>query len=496
MLLASIGCAPAPPAAPSGPAVVALDADPQSLDPRFGSDATAARVADLVHLGLTRGNDAARRLPALATRWEQPDPTTIVFTLRDDVRFPDGTPVTAADVRATYEAVLDPAVGSPKRAALAALAAVEAPDPRTVVMRLREPFPPFLDATGLGILPAARAREAAEVAVGAGPYQVRERRPGERIVLVANPGWPGPAPALDPLVLRIVPDAITRVLELARGGLDLSQDIPEPELLDWLAARPGLAVEQRTGTSFAYVALNCADPRLADRRVRRALAHALDRATLLRVVLGDHGRLATGMLAPEHWAYAPAPSARHDPARARRLLDRAGLRDPDGDGPAPRLRLVYKTSGVPLRRRLAEAIQAQLADVGIALDVRTYEWATLFADVRAGRFETTALAWVGIGDPDLYFLTLSSTMVPPAGYNRGHFASPVMDRLVTRARWATDPAERRRLYARIQRRAAHDLPVIPLWWEDRIVVRSTRLVGFAATASGALDTLAQARLRR
>lgn len=491
-----MACAPSPPATPVGPAVVALDADPQSLDPRFGADATASRLADLVHLGLTRGDDAARRLPALAIRWVQTDGTTIVFTLRDDVRFPDGQPVTSADVRATYEAVLDPAVGSPKRAALAALAAVETPDAHTVVMRLREPFPPFLDGTGLGILPAARARDAGEVTVGAGPYQVKERRPGERLVLVANPGWPGERPALDPLVLRIVPDAITRVLELARGGLDLSQDIPEPELLDWLAARPGLAVEQRSGTSFGYLALNLSDPRLADRRVRRALAHALDRATLLRVVLGDHGRLASGMLAPEHWAYAAAPSARFDPARARRLLDRAGLVDPDGPGPEPRLRLVYKTSGVPLRRRLAEAIQAQLADVGIALDVRTYEWATLFADVRAGRFETTALAWVGIGDPDLYFLTLNSTMVPPAGYNRGHFASPVMDRLTARARYATDPAERRRLYARIQRRAAHDLPVVPLWWEDRVVVRSARLEGFEPTASGALDTLARARLRR
>ena len=183
-----------------------------------------------------------------------------------------------------------------------------------------------------------------------------------------------------------------------------------------------------------------------------------------------------------------------DLARARRLLDRAGWPDPDGDGPAPRFRIVYKASSIPVRRRLAEAIQAQLAAVGIAVDVRTYEWGTLYADMRAGRFELAAMSWVGVADPDLYFMTLHSSMVPPAGLNRGRYASPAMDRLTARGRSVTDPAVRRRIYARVQRRAAHDLPVIPLWWEDRVVVRTTRLVGFEATPSGELRSLASARL--
>lgn len=481
------------PATPPETLVVALESEPQTLDPRFGSDAASSRVADLLHRGLTRDDGTGRRIPALARSWSWDDDTTLRFALRDDVAFADGTPVQAADVVATWQAVLDPATASPRRGALAAVAAIEAPDAVTVVVRLHEPAPAILDATGLGILPAGRAHDTREVAVGAGPFRLRERVPGERLVLEPNPHAPE-HPGVDRLELRVVPDPLVRVLELVRGGVHLVQDLPEPALLPWLTAQPGLRVSDQPGTSVAYLAVNCDDPRLARRRVRRAIAHALDRPALLALVQGSSGRLATGLLAPEHWAYATAAPPRFDPARARRLLDRAGFPDPDGDGPLPRLRLVYKTTALGPRRRLAEAIQAQLADVGIALDVRTYEWATLFGDVRAGRFELAALAWVGIGDPDLYRLTLHSTMTPPAGYNRGRFASPVMDRLTTRARHTTDPATRQRLYARIQRRAARDLPMIPLWWEDRVVVQSARLHGFTPTPSGALDGLATARL--
>jgi peptide/nickel transport system substrate-binding protein len=395
-------------------------------------------------------------------------------------------------VQATYEAVRDPALASPKRAALAMLAAVEAPDDATVVMRLREPAAPFLDATGLGILPAARARDPGEVLVGAGPFRLMDARRGDRLVLAPNPGYPGGAPRIEPLVVRTVPDEVVRMLELRRGGVQLVQDTPEPEVVHWLARAPALVVRQRPGTSFNYLALNLRDPRLARRRVREAIALAVDRDLLRRTVLGGAARLASGLLVPEHWAFAPVPTPPHDPRRARHLLDRAGYPDPDGPGPRARFRLVYKTTGQPGRRRLAEAIQAQLAEVGIALDVRTYEWGTLYADVRSGNFEVTALAWVGVSDPDLYYLAFHSGMGPPTGYNRGRYASPIMDRLTVRGRETVDTDRRRAVYARVQRRAAHDLPVIPLWWEDRVVIHSRRLQGFEPTPNGDLRGLARA----
>lgn len=483
------GCGGAP--APPPGFVVALDSEPQSLDPRLGIDANASRVADLLHVGLTRSGPRAERVGELARSWIQADPTTLVLTLRDDFRFADGTFVTADDVRATYEALRDPASASPRRPGLDAIAAVEAADHYTVVFRLRHPFPPILEATGLAVLPAAEALRGG-MPMGAGPYRLVNAHARERIVLEPNPYWPGPAPRLPRLTFRVVPDPVMRVLELQRGSIHLLQESLEPEIATALGREPALRVRRAPGSSVAYLALNHRDPRLADRRVRRAIALALDREQLTRAALGDAGRPATGFLPPQHWAYAPLAPPRHDLRRARRLLDRAGHPDPDGLGPLPRFRILYKASSQPSRRRFAEAVQAQLARVGIALDVRTYEWGVLFADVRTGNFQMAALAWVGITEPDHFFLTFHSSMLPPAGYNRGHYSSPVMDRLTTTARYAPTPADRRRWYARVQRRADRDLPVIPLWWEDRVVVHTATLEGFEPAPSGDLRPLAEA----
>jgi peptide/nickel transport system substrate-binding protein len=286
-----------------------------------------------------------------------------------------------------------------------------------------------------------------------------------------------------------------RILELDAGSIDLLQETFEPELVTYLRARPGLTVSRTPGTSVAYLALGFGDPRLRNRRVRRALALAIDRDGLVTSLLGDTARPATGLLAPEHWAYRTTPKPRHDPRRAGRLLDRAGYPDPDGPGPAVRFRLVYKTSTQPARRRIAEAIQADLAAVGIALDIRTYEWGTLFADVRQGRFELAAMTWVGVADPDLYRLAYHSAMTPPTGLNRGRYASRPFDRLARRAQRTLDPTRRRHLYGRIQRWAAHDLPAIVLWWEDRLVATTDRLQGFSPQPSGDLRGLATATLR-
>jgi peptide/nickel transport system substrate-binding protein len=487
----AIGCAE--PAEPPRGLTIALESDPQSLDPRFGVDAASARLADLLHVGLTRADPRLGRTPEAAIRWRWVDPLTLEMTLRDDLRFADGSPLTAADVRATYEAVAG-VVPSPRRAAVAALDRVEARGRDGVVFRLARPDAAFLDATGLPILPARLAASPGEVTLGAGPFRLVAARRGDRLVLAPNVHWPGGPPRIDPVVLRVVPDATVRVLELERGGVGLLQEPLEPEILARLRERPGVQVSVTPGTSVAYLAFNFRDPRLADRRVRRAIASALDRRRLGEWLLGGTGRLASGLLTPEHWAFAPAPLPSRSRRRARRLLDRAGYPDPDGPGPLPRLRIVYKTSSQPARRRLAEALQASLAEVGIALDVRTHEWGTLFADVRAGRFELAALTWVGIADPDFFRLAYHSAMTPPAGFNRGAYASRAMDRLTDAGRATLDPAARRLLYARVQRWAAHDLPVLPLWWEERVVAATTRLHGFAPTPSGDLAPLASARL--
>jgi peptide/nickel transport system substrate-binding protein len=292
---------------------------------------------------------------------------------------------------------------------------------------------------------------------------------------------------------RVVPDGVVRALELANGTVHLVQNALDPDLLPWLAARPELELIVSPGTTFQYLGVNFRDPRLADRRTRQALAYGIDRDAIVHHVLHDTARPATGLLPPSHWAYeGDVTRYAHDPARAAELLRQAGL------GPevsAALRRFSYKTSTVELRRRIAEVFQHDLGELGLGLDVRSYEWATFYDDVRRGNFELYALAWVGVRDPDVYHRVFHSTMLPPAGVNRGGYANPQMDAVLTAARATEDRTERQGLYGAAQRLAADDLPIVPLWWAENVVVKSRALEGFRPSPDGDLRSLAAATLR-
>lgn len=479
-------------APPPATLVVALESAPSVLDPRYTTDANSSVVAALVSDGLTASDERGDAVPALA-EWRQPTPLEYHFTLRPEARFHDGTPVTAADVAATYRSVLDPALGSPKREALAAIAAIDVPEPRTVVFRLREVSAPFLESTNLGILPARlteRGPLPPRAVIGSGPFRVAAVLDGGGIELAPHADAIGGPPRLAHLRFRVVPDGVVRALELASGSVHLVQNALDPDLLPWLAARPELELVISPGTTFQYLGLNFRDPRLADRRTRQALAYGIDRASIVHHLLRDTAEPATGLLPPSHWAYDGAVARYpYDPARASALLRAAGL---GTEVDAALRRFSYKTSTVELRRRIAEVFQHDLGRLGLGLDIRSYEWATFYNDVRRGNFELYALAWVGVRDPDVYYRIFHSSMQPPAGTNRGAYANPEMDALLTAARATQDGAERRRLYGAVQRLAAEDLPVVPLWWAENVVVKSRALTGFRPSPDGDLRSLATA----
>ena len=489
-------CGQLPPAAPPGSLVIAFESAPTTLDPRYATDEKGSLIGELIHHGLTRRDHTGARVPDLAASWTVEAATRWTFRLREGLRFHDGSPVTAADVQATYESIRDPAMGSPKRASLAPVANIESPDPHTVVFSLRYPFAPFLDVTDIGILPKAYARSGQRnVTVGSGPFRLARFARDRDILLLPVDGHPDGTPRLPGILFSIVPDDTVRALELQQGTVHLVQNAIDPDMLPWLARQPHLRVVSVPGTTFHYLGLNLRDPALGKRAVRQAIALAIDREAIIRHLLEGYATPASGLLAPGHWAYnARVRMYPHDLARAAALLDAAGYPDPDGPGPRPRLRLLYKGSTQQLRRRLAEALQAQLAEVGIALDLRSYEWGTLYADIRRGHFQVYALAWVGISDPDIYYTIFHSSMVPPLGNNRGGYVDHVVDALSVAGRRQLDEANRRHIYAALQRRVARTVPIIPLWWTPTVVVQIRRLHGFEAQPDGSLRSLTHAWL--
>jgi peptide/nickel transport system substrate-binding protein len=480
---------------------IAIEAMPTRLDPRYAMDAHASRIGSLVFASLLRSGADGGYTPYIASSWEWVDALTCRFHLRRDFLFHDGTTLTVRDVVATYTALMDPDMGSPRRAVLTRVRDVRATSEDTVVFELSAPDAAFLEAATVGILPARQAVSSKlddRDLVGAGPYRIASIDDDEAVRLNAFDGFADGRPGIEAIEFRVVPDELMRAMELRHGTIDLVENAIDPDTVRWLGANAdGLTVTRGPSDSFQYLGMNFEHPALKDVRVRRAIAYALDREALVEHLLEGQAEVATGLLPPHHWAYTDhVRRYHHDPARARRLLDRAGFPDPDGDGPRPRLVLDYKTTTQELRRRIAEAMADQLRRVGIELDIRTYEWGTFYADVKRGSFHLYSLAWVGVTDPDIYRMVFNSAMIPPAGNNRGHFRDRRMDVLTERGATALDRGKRRRIYARIQRLAARRLPYIPLWWPQNVIVATTALDGFVPHPSGDLFELHDAALAR
>ncbi len=489
------GCSRSAPAKPPGFIQVDIETSPTAMDPRFATDAISSRINELVFDSLVRIDRNGRFVGDLAESVERPTPTTLVFHLRRGVRFGNGRELTARDVKFTYDSIFAPDSVSPKRAAMAQLSSLETPDDHTVVMTTAYPYAPALDFARQGIVPAGTPlpeHSAATAPAGTGAFEVSSYARDEQVILVRNPYRPAPPESPRGIIFKIVPDPTVRTLELAEGVCDVAENNIEPDVLPYLARDRAIDVERTPGTSYQYLAFNFRDPRLRDLRVRRAIASAIDRPAIVDSLMRGTARIASGMLSPESWAYdADVTTWPYDPARARRLLDQAGY--PAGRGGMRALSLVYKTT--PDRRQLGEVLQAMLARVGIRLEIRTNEWATFYGDIQRGDFDLTSMNWVGINDPDHYYMVFDSHMTPPHGFNRGFYDNPEMDRLVEQGARTLDPAARRAIYARVQQLAATDLPYVSLWWLDNVAVMNRRIGGFEPYPNGSLRSLATLTLR-
>ncbi len=468
---------------------VGLAQMPVSLDPRFATDAASMRVQQFVHRGLVRLDDHFRPVADLARRWTHPSPLEWFFLLRPGVRFHDGRPVTAADVAATLNSVLDPQQGSPLRGGFAAVASVEATGEYTLRLHLSRPDASLLTRLNIGILPADLARQAqhARRTIGCGPFRL-SRWDTSTLELARVHEQPM---AVNRIRFVGVKDPVTRVLKISRGELDFIQNDLPPHLLPYLRRQNNLDIRTRPSTSFSYIGLNLQDHYLKDIRVRRALALALDRRSLKRALFADLPELAETVLTSSHWATVPLPATPFDPVRAAALLDQAGF---PADSHGIRFSLTYRTSTDPTRVRLATAIASMWRDIGVQVRVETLEWGGFYARIKRGDFQVFSLSWVGITDPDIYRWILHSQMWPPKGANRGRYADAETDRWLDLAAASEDVTVRRILYEKIERRMQRQMIYIPLWYEPVVAVSGPRVRGFVPAPDGSLLGLADVRL--
>ncbi len=492
------GCRPAPgPRVPADRSLtVALESAPIQFDPRVATDQASGRVFELTMNGLVTKDESGAFVPDLAESWQILDGgRRWRFQLRQGVRFHDGALFSAADVVWTYGGFTDGSIVSAKRGAFAPLSRVVAVDAATVDFEMKEPFGAMFGnlTSYVGVVPAGRTPEQQNrEPIGTGPFRIAGRTP-DTVELAAFDGYYRGPPALDRVVLREIPDATVRALELRKGSVQLVVNGLPPDVVPLFARDPRFQVIEKTGSNYVYLGLNLEDPALADPRVRRALVLTLDRERLVATLWRGLGVVTETMMPPGHWARNDElePVA-HDPAAARALLDEAGFPDPDGPaGPRPRLTLVYKTSTDETAVLQAQILQAMAAEAGLALEIRSHEFATFFQDIQRGAFQLFSLTRTGIDDPDLYSLLFHSRNVPPAGANRGRYRNPELDRLLDAGGRLADPTERLPYYLQVQRIVARDLPYVSLFTKTNVAVLPAGLDGYRHYPSGELYSLAR-----
>lgn len=476
------------------------------LIPQLTSDSASHEVAGLLYDALVTYDRDLRVIPALARAWRySEDCRQLTFELRQDVRWHDGRPFTAADVAFTYAAMIDPRTPSAYKEDFYAIERLETPDPATVRITYRVPYAKALHAwASTAILPRhllepwvhqGRLREAPQnwsQPVGTGPYRFKEMRPGERIVLVANPDYFEGRPYLSRVVFRVIPSQATIFLELKAQGLDTASltALQFARQTEYPAFRKAYRKFRYPANAYTYIGFNLRDPRFRDVRVRRALAHAIDKRELLQGIILGLGREVTGPFRPGTAAYDPAvPAIPYDPARARQLLAEAGWRERNAEGllvkdGQPFTFTLMTNQGNDERRKIAELVQAAWRDLGIGAEIRIMEWAAFIKEyVKKRRFDAVVLGWALGLDPDQFNIWHSSK-TGPEDLNFISYANPEVDELLERGRTTCDPERRAAYYRRIHAILAEEQPLLFLYSRDALPAVAARVHGIVPSPHG------------
>ncbi|HEX5044863.1 MAG TPA: ABC transporter substrate-binding protein [Candidatus Polarisedimenticolaceae bacterium] len=494
---------------PGGTLVLGSISDVDAWNEAVSAQSFAANLHRLLFLRLARekgkgGFGPEGYDPELAESWSfGEDGKSLTFHLRD-ARWSDGTPLTAEDVRFTWQAQTSPDVGWVGADAKKNVTDVTVSDPRTVTFHFAR-VTPFLFANAVegGILPRHafgkvpfaewRTHDWSREPIASGPFLLQAHAPGQEIVLVRNPNAPEPAPLLDKVVVRIVPDVGSLVTQVEAGEIDYVEGVP-PREFRRLPTNAGAPVK-KYGFPYPmvdYLGWNEAKPPLDDPEVRRALTLGIDRQALVDELLGGLGKVAVGPL-PSFFAGADATLAPlpYDPAESKRILAAKGY----GEGGKPLVLEAVTNLGNRVREEALVRIQAQLAKIGVQLTPRPLEMASLRTRVSAGDFDATLAGWRWTGTPDLAPLFRSDAR-PPQGSNVVGYRSPEVDAALADASAAARWEDAQAALARVQAALHRDQPCTFLWETERLAVARERVHGVVPVPSDPLRWLATAWISR
>ena len=478
--------------------------DIAGLIPNITSDGASHEVGNMIYDGLVKADKDLNFVGAMAESWEfSPDCLELTWKLKRDIKWHDGHPFTAEDVLFTYQAMINPKTPTAYKEDFLAVKSAEVIDPYTFRVRYARPLAKAVQSWSMWMLPKhllekyvadGKLKDSPENSrpVGTGPYRFQEWKSGEKVVLVSNNEYYGGRPYMGRVVYRVIPNQGTIFLELKAKGVDLASltAIQYARQTEYPAFRKAFRKYRYPSSAYTYFGFNLKDPRFADRRVRQAFAHAIDKQELMEGVLMGLAREATGPIRPGSWAYTNKVT-RYDysPVKAKALLAEAGWKD-NGDGvlrdkDGKAFSFTIRTNqGNEERKKVAEILQQRLGAIGVKTEIQVIEWASFIKEfIKKKRFEAVVLGW-GVGtDPDQYGVWHSSQMGPDQ-LNQISYANPEVDHLLEEGRASCHQQERIKYYHRFQEVLAEDQPIVFLYFRDALPVVSSRVQGIQPAPSG------------
>jgi peptide/nickel transport system substrate-binding protein len=502
-----------------GRVIIGVHQEPEMLSEILNSMATNNMVCNLIFSKFVKYDDhfelipdLIREIPTVENGGISPDHLVYRYHLRSGVRWHDGQPLTSRDVRFSFDVIMDPKVNVESREGWDAVASLDTPDDTTVVFHLKRPYPDFVGETFFDepVLPEHVLKQSTgekfhsapfhRAPIGSGPFKFKSWTAGSHLELVANPDYYGEGPYLDAIIFKFIPNENTLLVQLKTGEID-AFDNANITFMSQLEGIPGIRVYQTPMLMYEHLDLNTENPILADRRVRRALSFATNKAEIAERIY--NGLVVAAPLdefaESRYYSAAAAARATYDVAAARRLLLEAGWRDTDGDGILERdgkpLKLLLTASaGQPNRERTELVLREQYRAVGVDVEIRNYSPTVLYGTyedqgiLKRGTFDIAMYAWLSTPEPSRREALYSASSVPPQGQNHPRFRDDELTRLLEQGSTETAPAQRDLIYQSVQEILVDEAPVIPLFWYTAIDPVTHRLHNFRPNATQSADT--------
>ncbi|MBO8173544.1 MAG: ABC transporter substrate-binding protein [Bacillaceae bacterium] len=482
--------------------VVGLQAEPTSLDAHQISDYNSSRAAMEIYDQLVQFKDESTELePDLAEKWDvSDDGMEYTFYLKKDIKFHDGTPFNAEAVKFSIERQIDPDHPYHDTGQFAyaeftfgPVDRVEVVDDYTVKIYLKEPFAPFLSNMAMHaasiVSPEAVKKYGKDFSrnpVGTGPYKYVRWDPGVEVVLEKNPDYFKGEPKVDQLIFKPITDDQTRLAELEAGNLDLIVNVTPDDLVR-LKEDGNFQVIEQAGMHVWWTAFNTQKEPFNNKKVRQAINYAVNKEAIVNEILKGTGELANSPLPPTVWGHNPnVKNYEYNPEKARQLLEEAGY----PNGFEATYWIPESGSGMQQPATMAAAIQADLAKVGIELNIQTLEWGSyldkVFVPPSENDMDMHQMSWIGDnGDPDNFlYILLSSEQWPTAGFNDAYYKNERVDELLSQARVTSDKEKRTQMYEEAQEIIMEDAPWIVLDHEKQIVIAQKNIKNFKLHPTG------------